>query len=693
MGNEGVINAAKRPMTPWVERVGLVVALIIFLIGIWSVPLAIFGPDLALIPGDLGDSRFNNYILEHFHRFVTGKTDDYWNAPFMYPYANALALSDNLLGSAPIYSAFRALGLTREGAFQGWLLALFTLNYWCCLVALRKWAGNTVLAACAAYIFAFGIYNIGHMNNLQVLPRFIAPLALFFLWNHMRNGSWKWLLLAVLATAYQFYCGIYIGFILVYALFFLFLGHLIAYRRPSFLVRARDPRFVAVWLLTIAAGLLLLVPLMTPYMAVPKDIATRHYEEIAASIPRPVSYFFTHPAALSWRSLSHVGVDAFPLWWNHFHFVGALPWLAVLAVPFRLVSKSTCAEEKRLLMAITTTMVLSILFCMNLGGSSLYELVFQVPGFSVLRAIDRYINVLVLFFLILFVSVLRPLFQKRRTVWPLSLMLPVLAVQDNRWETSELNRFDKLEAKMMVQDVARRITREYSGPDRFDAIAYEPRMPAHTSFEERHGNVIHTQINVMLAAQELGIPVVNAYSGGYPGPFIKFFQHMDHRTLVDWCAFNGIGTERIQEIDGLDVDIAAHDTVRLLAANGRYLCADLTKGGVVLANKDKAHDPETFLQLQTNDGRVAFLSINSQFLCAELEQNQQLSATGKDLGDFGLFTMEALESDMVRIKAFNGQYLMLDRVTEELHATGTGTEPETRFKLLRLLRDDHAVPQ
>lgn len=667
----------------WLSGYGVALAIALFLIGIWSVPLALFGPDRTLIPGDLGDARFNNYILEHFHRFITGKTDAYWDAPFMYPWKNVIALSDNLLGTAPIYSAFRSLGLTREGAFQGWLLALFALNYWCCLLAMRKWSGNLALAACAAYIFAFGIYNIGQINNIQVLPRFMVPLAFLFLWNHLRSGSWKWLWLAMLAVVYQFYCGLYIGFILVYALLFLFIGYLIAYRKESYLRHFRNWRVAVGWCMIALIGILLLLPMMLHYLAVPQDMGVRNFSEILASVPRPVSYFFTHPAALSWRSLSHIGVDAFPLWWNHFHFIGAVPWAAVLAVPFLLLSKRTHASDRNTLIAIGSALVLSTAFCLNIAGFSLYKLMFMLPGFSVLRAVDRFINVQVLFFLVLFVSVLRPLFRKPRAALTLGLLLPVLVVQDNRWDVEHTKRFDKLESQRMVGEVQRRMAREMAPRGQYKAIAYEPIMRASGSFDEQHFAVITTQINAMLAAQALGMPTVNAYTGGYPGNYIHFFDQMDQRALKDWCAFNGIGTEHIQEISGLALEVASRDTVRFVAANGRYWCADESEHGAVLANRSKAGGWETFLQLRITDGRVAFLASNGQFVCAELEQNQQLSSTGKDLGDFGLFTMEPLDSGMVAIKAFNGRYVALDTDSQELLATSDSIVPNARFELVR----------
>ncbi|MBS1940214.1 MAG: hypothetical protein JST38_05000 [Bacteroidetes bacterium] len=662
---------------------GACVALGLFLAGMWMVPLAIFGPDRAFIPGDLGDARFNNYILEHFHQFIMGRVDGYWDAPFMYPWKNVIALSDNLLGTAPIYSALRTLGQTREGAFQGWILALFALNFWCCLLALRKWAGNTVLAACGAYIFAFGIYNIGQMNNLQVLPRFMVPLAFMFLWNHLQTGSWKWLTLAVLATVYQFYCGIYIGFILVYALFFLFIGHLIIFRKPSFLRNFREWRFTATWVAAAVAGLLLLMPMMLQYMAVPEKLGNRQYADIAASIPRPSSYFFAHPAALSWRSLSRVGWEAFPQWWSHFHFLGALPWLAVITVPFLLFNKRRPTAERRVLAAIGLALVLSTVFCLNIGEFSLYRLVFMLPGFSVLRAIDRFIDVQVVFFLIVFVLVLRPLFQRPKVAWALSLLLPMLVVQDNRWAVEHTKRFDKHVSQQLVAEVERRITRAYHpGPD-VEAIAYEPILPVLKDFEEHHTLTINAQLDAMLAGQALGVHVVNGYSGGYPGNYLSFFDNMDHRTLADWCAFNNRSTEGIQEINGLAVPVISRDTVRLIAASGKYLCADQSREERMLANRDKADDWETFQRLHLPDGRVALLASNGKFVCAELEREDQVMATGDDLGDFGLFTMEQLDSGLVTLKAFNGKYVELDPATEELHAKADVVGPNAWFRIVK----------
>ncbi len=83
---------------------------IFLLVGLWFVVIKPLGPGLSLVPGDLGDARFNNYILEHFYQWVIGRVSDYWNAPFFYPFQNVFAFSDNLLGAVPLYTFFRMVG-------------------------------------------------------------------------------------------------------------------------------------------------------------------------------------------------------------------------------------------------------------------------------------------------------------------------------------------------------------------------------------------------------------------------------------------------------------------------------------------------------------------------------------------------------------------------------------------------------
>ena len=99
------------------------------LCGIWFISLGAVHFDLVFYPGDLGDARFNNYLLEHGYRYLVGQDKYFWNADFMYPEAEVISYSDNLLGTVPFYALCRVFGADRETAFQIWYLLMVVLNY------------------------------------------------------------------------------------------------------------------------------------------------------------------------------------------------------------------------------------------------------------------------------------------------------------------------------------------------------------------------------------------------------------------------------------------------------------------------------------------------------------------------------------------------------------------------------------
>ncbi len=156
---------------------------ILLILGLWLVILRPLGPNLALIPGDLGDTRFNNYILEHFFRWVTGLTRDYWNVPFFFPFQQVTAFSDNLLGSAPFYALFRSIGLNKETAFQSWYILGYMLNFTVASYVLWRLKFKPLAVGTGAFFFAFGLPLLAQENHPQLLYRFCIPLAAFSLWR------------------------------------------------------------------------------------------------------------------------------------------------------------------------------------------------------------------------------------------------------------------------------------------------------------------------------------------------------------------------------------------------------------------------------------------------------------------------------------------------------------------------------
>ena len=66
-----------------------------------AILLPTLGRSFQTIPGDGGDMRLVNYVLEHSHQYFSGRVEQFWNASFFYPHPNVLVLSENQVGAAP----------------------------------------------------------------------------------------------------------------------------------------------------------------------------------------------------------------------------------------------------------------------------------------------------------------------------------------------------------------------------------------------------------------------------------------------------------------------------------------------------------------------------------------------------------------------------------------------------------------
>ncbi len=655
------------------------VPVVLFLVGMWSLPLAVLGPERSLLPGELGDTRFNNFILEHFHQYFIGNVKSYWDAPFMYPWPNVIAHSDNLLGTAPFYSAFRHFGFNRESAYQLWMLSLLTLNFWCCYLVLKAWSGRVVPSACGAFIFAFGIFSIAQFGHGQVYARFMIPVAFLFMWRALNTGGVLPMALTALAVAYQFYCGIYLGFLLVYGLFFLIVGHSIVFKDRPLLMTLRSPRGLLSGGACTVLFLMLLVPLMLPYLKVANTLGTREFHEVAASIPRPSSYFFAHPAALSWRDLSEHGISKFGEWWYHYLFVGALPWAMVLLLPVVLFNKLVPIMQRRIIGCIALAWSLSMVVCMDIGGFTLYRVVYALPGFSELRSLDRIIHIQTMYFILLLVSVISALPARGRSTVVAFTLLPLLVVLDNRLDVGSIKRFDKWEARDMVNAVQRHMTAQYD--PRYEVIAYMPVL-AVIDDELVHDRVIATNLTAMLAAQQLGIPIVNAYTGSYPGNYISFFDNMDPSSLQAWCAFNNSTCEEVQAINDLNIHFKWAETLSLQHASGSFV--SVKKDGTLVTDRDSTALWETFRIIHFEGGRIALRTHLEKFVAAGIPGKLEISAHAPLLGDLGIFQIVPQEEGWFLLQTFNGDHVKAAADTGRLSATAD-PEEASRFRLMPLM--------
>jgi hypothetical protein len=659
-----------------IKRNIITIALPLFLLvaGLYFVPIQIFETDFSKMPGDLGDTRLNNYFLEHGFNFFSGKTANYWDAPFLYPFENALAFSDNLLGTLPVYILYRIAGFDRETSFQLWLLSLFILNYICCYWVLKKMSGNTALSATGAYIYSFSIILVANIYNVQTYPRFIVPLVFYWAWNYLSKKELKYFLFLSLGIVYQFYCGLYLGFLLLYALLFLLLSYIIIYKEKDLFKQFINKKIRNSHLAIIVMAIIFLIPLFWPYIKISSEVASLKFSDIETTIPTLRSYFFTSNAPVLWNFLYDHGVNALENWWCHFLFLGALPWLGVLAVPVTLILQKDQPEQRKFTILLITWLFFTFIFALNIGGFTLYKLFFIIPGFSSIRGVHRLINIEIFCFIIVFVFAFRELYQQNKIWKTIIWLFPVLVIADNLINPLEVKRFEKSHTQYLVNNLKNKISSIYE--PQYSAIAFIPYSP--NNFYENTN--LETHLSVMLASQDLNIPCVNGYSGYLPEAYPDFFNNADTSSLYKWTNYNNINNNEIQKIFEFESEPIKIETINLKSFNNKFVCIE---NNIAIANRDNAHGWETFQLIIFNENICAIRAYNNRYLGVVPENDDQVKFLNTEFGAREKFQLVNLENNFVALRSTTGKYLRVED-NNLIYATGTIIGEREKFLMHKL---------
>jgi len=342
------------------------------------------------IPGNMGDARFNNVVLEHLYLWFTGKAQSLWSPGFFYPYPGTLTFSDNHFGTGIVYILMRLLGLDPEEAFIGWYTIAAPLNYLCCYYALRKIGLSEKGSAVGAFVFTFAFNVAARHGHAQLAYRFAVPMAMLAWHRFVKRADVGQLAITALWVTVQFYCSIYLGYFLLLLLGATLAAQLLVSRlvphadQPlrSFMTcvkGAGSKRSMGSALAIVSCGAAL-GALFFPYMHYSSLYGFhRDYAEIEGMLPRPSSYLLSDASYLWGRFGKYI--HGIPMRWEHQMFFGAS---ACLLAAIALIRK----PNQTALVAFIALLLLIIL-TLDVGGHSLYSLIDQLPLANAVRAVTR----------------------------------------------------------------------------------------------------------------------------------------------------------------------------------------------------------------------------------------------------------------------------------------------------------------
>ncbi|MCJ8291503.1 MAG: hypothetical protein MJK07_17160 [Flavobacteriales bacterium] len=503
--------------------------IVIFLLGLWYFCFRILGFGLEFVPGDMGDSRFINYLLEHGYQWSAGNSPSFWNAGFMYPYQDSIAFSDNMLGTMPFYGVWRLFGFNQETSYQLWWMVICSLNYWSAYYVMKRWFNRWDLAIIAAWIFAFTIFNLGQLNYMQMMIRFMVPIVIYSGIRLVDTSSWKYFAVFALGIVYQFYGVIYTGFFLMYFSVFLIVLYAIIQKKYWFFVPLFKRKQILYTGVAAVVSILLLAWLMLPYYEMSKLMGLRSYEEVKWYVPVIMSYFYAHESSYAWSILSENCRPDVPIWWIQYTFPGMIPLLGLFTIPFMWIYwKIRRIQISPLTWALTiSAFVVFLFFIRSSDAKTMYAFMFKLPGMSSMRVLNRYMHVEIFLIIALLVS----LFSRLPKKW--SALFLLLVILDNSFSTDNVIRTRKDEIiarrEIAIESVKRKL---------------KPEHEAFAILSDKE-EFFKTQIDGMITSNYVHLPTINGYSSGCPVGFGHFFEKTNQEGLRIWLETNQLDSAKV----------------------------------------------------------------------------------------------------------------------------------------------------
>jgi hypothetical protein len=537
-------DAVENPMYEWILTIlGGIIAML-------GVLHRITLSGFSHIPGDIGDSRFNNFIFEHAWRWLLQKPlhSSFWDLPIFYPQSNTLAYSDLMVSFGPFYWIWRSFCIAPDAAYLGWFLTVGYFNYFLSYILLRKVLNiSFVASALGAFIIAFSASRIEHIGQPQLFPliyvlcSLITSFRYFYYFSVENNISQTFkrrlcILGFFTCIVLQFYGGFYNGYFIALLTGICCLVALSLKTGRGAIFNAIKKDWM-IFLSCIAISVLALIPLASHYLEVNNLTGSRSWDEIQTMLPRPQSWIYCGFRTYLYRWMNNVS-----FWQNlpmrNEHGIGAgLITTIVMIYGFYINRKRTA------FFLITMTALSTILLTTLIGQEyTLWKIVYHtLPGASALRAVSR-IGLLVIGIpagigIALYVDS----FHNSKSLRIAVLIAALCCVEQKVADLS----YNYLDERKPIDHIVGNLdtTKEVFI---LTANGNSPPPP------------YVVQIDAMIATLSSNVPTINGYSGNYPAGWSMFWdantESSDSKSqfrenLFDWSTTHSIDINDIQWIE------------------------------------------------------------------------------------------------------------------------------------------------
>ncbi len=121
--------------------------------------------------------------------------------------------------------------------------------------------------------------------------------------------------------------------------------------------------------------------------------------------------------------------------------------------------------------------------------------------------------------------------------------------------------------------------------------------------------------------------------------------------------------------------------IHLKAMNGAFVCNDQALKNIVIANRYRALDWETFCLITLGNDKVAIQSSDYHYISAKQDKQSEITANKEKIGPWETFIVIKM-GDLFAFKAANGKYLTVDEKSFQLFARGDSIGRQEKFEMI-----------
>jgi hypothetical protein len=131
-------------------------------------------------------------------------------------------------------------------------------------------------------------------------------------------------------------------------------------------------------------------------------------------------------------------------------------------------------------------------------------------------------------------------------------------------------------------------------------------------------------------------------------------------------------------------NILLEKNIAIISNNGQYVSVD--EENKLVANKDTIGEKEKFKLIKVAHNKIALLSYNKKFVCAEKGGGYELIANREVIGNWETFTIFPIGNGKVTMRVYNGKYIVINNDEERmLISDKDGIVLSGRFRIIELV--------